>query len=389
MPPLRAVPPPAGRPFAEQAAVERCEAAPAEHYARLVRVAYLVLAPSLGRNRRVLSAHWLAQRSLAARTGQVIRGTRYAHVRLRLVRSALEAGLPLLGSPCRGGRSSRRWSRRCGGCGSSRTPAGRTNSPWNRRCRAGVGALPGRLCAAGARRARRRRGLPGARGGGRGGPARRAAGGRRAHGAVHPAGLTRVRPLLPPGQADRRGPAEPARAGAPGGARRGAVCGTLLRCRGTAGGPSAASAPLYARHPPPSRPWTRARCAGWPRGSGGARSVPTSPSGPTRGDRTGDSRLLRRALAAWARPGPAVVSRRHRGRRTARRGPPAAAVRGRGRHGGRGAVPRRSARRPLRRTAQRGSGRGRGAGLRPGGRRRLGGGRRAGGAAPGPTGCAI
>ena len=95
MPPLRAVPPSAGRPYAEQAGGERAEAVPAEHYARLARIAYLVLAPSLGRNRRVVSAHWLTQRALAAGQGPDP-GQAYAYVRLRVLRLALEAGLPLL-----------------------------------------------------------------------------------------------------------------------------------------------------------------------------------------------------------------------------------------------------------------------------------------------------
>ena len=44
--------------------VEQAEAALVEHYPRLVRLAYLVLPPSLGRNRRVLTAHSLTQRAL-------------------------------------------------------------------------------------------------------------------------------------------------------------------------------------------------------------------------------------------------------------------------------------------------------------------------------------
>ncbi|WP_107048444.1 hypothetical protein [Streptomyces sp. NRRL S-87] len=114
--------------------VERAEAAIVEHYPRLVRMAYLVLPPSLGRHRRVLTAHALAQGALprssraTARsratgsgtgtgtgtgTGSVSRsGTGtvptpragldrvggdagYAYVRLRVLRAALEAGLPL------------------------------------------------------------------------------------------------------------------------------------------------------------------------------------------------------------------------------------------------------------------------------------------------------
>lgn len=90
--------------------VEQAEAAIVEHYPRLVRLAYLVLPPALGRNRRVLTAHSLTQRALprgrretaaAARGG--VPGQRggatadsgYAYVRLRVLRAALEAGVPL------------------------------------------------------------------------------------------------------------------------------------------------------------------------------------------------------------------------------------------------------------------------------------------------------
>jgi len=47
-----------------RADVERAEAAIVEHYPRLVRLAYLVLPPSTGRHRRVLTAHGLVQRAL-------------------------------------------------------------------------------------------------------------------------------------------------------------------------------------------------------------------------------------------------------------------------------------------------------------------------------------
>ncbi|MCB5169300.1 hypothetical protein LG634_31380 [Streptomyces bambusae] len=93
--------------------VERAEAAIVEHYPRLVRIGYLVLPPALGRNRRVLTAHALAQRALPRgrsapapaagtvpgprrtgdRAGRIDRG--YAYVRLRVLRAALEAGQPL------------------------------------------------------------------------------------------------------------------------------------------------------------------------------------------------------------------------------------------------------------------------------------------------------
>ncbi len=88
--------------------VEQAEAALVEHYPRLVRLAYLVLPPSLGRNRRVLTAHALTQRALprgrtsgapaaipAQQGGAHLRDPGYAYVRLQVLRGALDAGLPL------------------------------------------------------------------------------------------------------------------------------------------------------------------------------------------------------------------------------------------------------------------------------------------------------
>ncbi len=102
LPPVAPVPPD----------VEQAEAAIVEHYPRLVRLAYLVLPPTLGRNRRVLTAHSLVQRALprgrrdAAAGAAAVQGgvpgqrggpedSGYAYVRLRVLRAALEAGLPL------------------------------------------------------------------------------------------------------------------------------------------------------------------------------------------------------------------------------------------------------------------------------------------------------
>ncbi|MDQ1044879.1 hypothetical protein [Streptomyces sp. V4I2] len=85
--------------------VEQAEAALVEHYPRLVRLAYLVLPPGLGRNRRVVTAHALTQRALPRRRtpAPVIPAQStgregdpgYAFVRLQVLRTALEAGLPL------------------------------------------------------------------------------------------------------------------------------------------------------------------------------------------------------------------------------------------------------------------------------------------------------
>ncbi|MFB7495453.1 hypothetical protein ACFC09_12240 [Streptomyces sp. NPDC056161] len=85
--------------------VEQAEAALVEHYPRLVRIAYLVLPPGLGRSRRVLTAHALVQRALPrGRTSASVIPSQstgrdsdpgYSFVRLQVVRTALEAGLPL------------------------------------------------------------------------------------------------------------------------------------------------------------------------------------------------------------------------------------------------------------------------------------------------------
>ncbi|SFC70403.1 hypothetical protein [Streptomyces aidingensis] len=88
--------------------VEQAEAAIAEHYPRLVRLGYLVLPPSLGRHRRVLTAHGLAQRALPRGrrrrrasgvpvqrgSGQPGTDPGYVYVRQQVLRGALAAGRP-------------------------------------------------------------------------------------------------------------------------------------------------------------------------------------------------------------------------------------------------------------------------------------------------------
>ncbi|MER6925763.1 hypothetical protein ABT314_43835, partial [Streptomyces spiralis] len=93
--------------------VEQAEAALVEHYPRLVRLAYLVLPPGLGRNRRVLTAHSLTQRALPrgraaasaipAQPGGRDTDPGYAFLRVAVVRTALEADRP---------RRRGRWPRR-------------------------------------------------------------------------------------------------------------------------------------------------------------------------------------------------------------------------------------------------------------------------------------
>ncbi|WP_329458190.1 hypothetical protein [Streptomyces sp. NBC_01497] len=91
--------------------IDEAEAALVAHYPRLVRLAYLVLAPSLGRGRRVLTAHAIVQRSLPRGRDKDVRPALpaprrtpvdaaqdpgYALLRDRVVRQALDADLPLL-----------------------------------------------------------------------------------------------------------------------------------------------------------------------------------------------------------------------------------------------------------------------------------------------------
>ncbi|MEV4683871.1 hypothetical protein AB0K36_24145 [Streptomyces kurssanovii] len=90
--------------------VGQAEAAVVEHYPRLVRIAYLVLPPSLGQGRRVLTAHALVQRSLPrgdtgavpplpavprARRPEGAGDPGYRYVRDRVLRQALDASRPL------------------------------------------------------------------------------------------------------------------------------------------------------------------------------------------------------------------------------------------------------------------------------------------------------
>ncbi|MET9297457.1 hypothetical protein [Streptomyces sp. NPDC003077] len=55
-----------------RAEIERAGAALVEHYPRLVRLAYLVLPPAMGRHRRVLTAHALVQRALPRAGGRAV-----------------------------------------------------------------------------------------------------------------------------------------------------------------------------------------------------------------------------------------------------------------------------------------------------------------------------
>lgn len=316
--------------------IEQAEAALVEHYPRLVRLAYLVLPPTLGRNRRVLTAHALTQRALPRNRSAVTAadipvprpsadGTAadpcYAYVRRRVLQTALEAGLPL---------RRRAWPKR------AQLPP-LLPQVWGLRLfpRSGGAdelALDQRLSAVS-------------------GPARAAFALR---GLEHLADADVERVLATAGVADPRAAlAEAGRIEAPPG-RTGAgrmtaggssaalldspefdpcslqarptdlirrrqhakaalaataavlVCGALLGLPGEGWGPDGAAAPPYARNPAAQQALDPARLtlvtpAAWRSSTRTDFSV-----WPARGDRTTDRSLLRRALAVWARPGPSV-----------------------------------------------------------------------------------
>ncbi|MEV0635803.1 hypothetical protein AB0I77_12675 [Streptomyces sp. NPDC050619] len=297
--------------------IEQAEAALVEHYPRLVRLAYLVLPPGLGRSRRVLAAHALTQRALprgrtpapvipAQSTGRE-GDAGYAFVRLQVLRTALEAGLPLR----RGA-----WPKR------SQLPP-LLPQVWGLKLfpRSGGAdelALDQRLSALSgpSRAAYALRGLE-----------------KLPDGAVRKvltaAGVDDVDAAL--GEADqvaahyalldspefdpcslqarptdlmrRRQHLKAALAAA----AAVAVCGALLGLPGDGWGPDGAAAPSYAQNPAaqaaldPGR-LTKVSPTAWRSSARTDFSV-----WPARGDRTGDEALLRRALAVWARPGERVL----------------------------------------------------------------------------------
>ncbi len=296
--------------------VEQAEAALVEHYPRLVRLAYLVLPPGLGRGRRVLCAHSLTQRALprnrtttpavpAQSAGRDV-GPGYALVRLRVVRTALEAGRPL---------KRRAWPKR------SQLPPllpqVRGLKLFPRSGGADELALDQRLSALSApgRAAYVLRGLENLPDG----DVRQlleAAGVTDADAALREAdGVPAQYALLTSPEFDpcslqarptdlmrRR---QHARAALVAGAAL-VVCGALLGMPGDGWGPEGAAAPSYARNPAAEAALdpaglTRVAPAAWKTSARTDFSV-----WPARGDLAGDEELLRRALAVWARPGESV-----------------------------------------------------------------------------------
>ncbi|QEU80875.1 hypothetical protein OG479_11215 [Streptomyces subrutilus] len=303
--------------------VEQAEAAIVEHYPRLVRLAYLVLPPALGRNRRVLTAHALAQRALprgrrereavpAVRGG--VPGQRggapedsgYAYVRLRVLRGALEGGLPL---------TFRALPRRA-----QLPPA--LPQVWGLRLfpRSGgaeelaldqwLATLDGPGRAACVLRALERLSEPEVLRvldeAGVADPAAAVAGsGEPAHDALfaspefdpcvlqaRPTDLLRRRRLV-------RGSLAAAAALA--------VCGALLALPGGGWGADGAAAPPYALNPAAEQALDPGRLVRAAPTLWRASSRTDFSTWPARGDRADDAALLRRALAVWARPGASVA----------------------------------------------------------------------------------
>ncbi|WP_151482184.1 hypothetical protein [Streptomyces albicerus] len=301
--------------------VEQAEAALVEHYPRLVRLAYLVLPPSLGRNRRVLTAHALTQRALprgrtpgdasavpAQRTAEGRDGDPgYMYVRLQVLRTALEAGRPL---------KPKAWPKR------AQLPP-LLPQVWGLRLfpRSGGAdelALDQRLSAlsAPARAAYVLRGLeqmpdPEVRkvlaAVGEEDPAAALAEAD-GIGAEQYALLTSPEfdpcslQARPPDLMRRRQHMKAALAAA----AAVAVCGALLALPGDGWGPDGAAAPSYAQNPSAQAALdpdqlTLVPAAAWESSARTDFSV-----WPARGSLTGDKALLRRALAVWARPGETV-----------------------------------------------------------------------------------
>ncbi|CAL9430830.1 hypothetical protein SUDANB108_02048 [Streptomyces sp. enrichment culture] len=296
--------------------VEQAEAALVEHYPRLVRLAYLVLPPGLGRSRRVLTAHALTQRALprnrtpapvipAQSTGRD-GDPGYALVRLQVLRTALQAGLPL---------RLRTWPKR------SQLPP-LLPQVWGLKLfpRSGgadelsldqrLSTLSGPARAAYALRGLERLTDDGAR------KVLAAAGVADPDGALLEAGgIPEQFALLDSPEFDpcslQARPTDLMRrrqhlkaALAAGAALL--VCGALLGLPGEGWGPDGAAAPPYARNPAAQAALdpgklTRVPPAAWRVSARTDFSV-----WPARGDLTGDDALLRRALAVWARPGETV-----------------------------------------------------------------------------------
>ncbi|MEU6353347.1 hypothetical protein ABZ896_29155 [Streptomyces sp. NPDC047072] len=310
-------PAPAPGSAADSVDVEQAEAALVEHYPRLVRLAYLVLPPGMGRGRRVLTAHALTQRALprgrkpapvipAQSTGRES-DPGYSFVRLEVLRTALEAGLPLKRRalpkrsqlpplfpqvwglklfPRSGGADELALDQRLSGLtgparaayvlrGLEKLPDGDVRKVLTA---AGVDEVDDALAEAAA--------VPAAQY-----PLLESPEFDPCSLQARPTDLMRRRQHL--------------RAALVAGAAV-VVCGALLGMPGDGWGPDGAAAPAYAQNPAAQAALDPAQLLKVP-GSAWDSSARTDFSvWPARGDLTGDSDLLHRALAVWARPGETV-----------------------------------------------------------------------------------
>ncbi|MET8830991.1 hypothetical protein ABZX40_08215 [Streptomyces sp. NPDC004610] len=299
--------------------VEQAEAALVEHYPRLVRLAYLVVPPTLSRGRRVLGAHALVQRALprgraaapvipAQSTGGRDGDPGYAYVRLRVLRTALETGLPL---------RRRAWPKRAQlppvlpqvwGLRLFPRSGGADELALDQRLSALSGPARAVYALRGLERltdAEVRKTLAGA------GVEETDVDAALAEADAVPARYALLEsPEFDPCSLQAR-PTDLMRRrqhlrAAVAATAAVVVCGTLLGLPGDGWGPDGAAAPSYAQNP-------SARAALDP-----SRLVKVSPAAwksstrtdftvwPARGELTGDADLLRRALAVWARPGDRV-----------------------------------------------------------------------------------
>ncbi|MEU3844233.1 hypothetical protein AB0E88_29940 [Streptomyces sp. NPDC028635] len=309
-------PRPSSSPAGPVVDVEQAEAALVEHYPRLVRLAYLVLPSGLGRGRRVLTAHALTQRALprgkaatpvvpaqsAGRDGD----PGYAFVRRQVLRAALEAGLP---------------SGRLGRLRRAQLPP-LLPQVWGLRLfpRSGGAdelALDQRLSAlsAPARAAYALRGLEQLSDD----EVRRvltAAGAKDVGAALREADDVPARygllasPEFDPCSLQAR-PTDLMRRrqhtrAALAAAAALAVCGALVALPGGGWGPDGAAAPAYAQNPAAEAALDPGRLVKVTPSAWKTASRTDFSLWPARGDLTGDTSLLRRALAVWARPGETV-----------------------------------------------------------------------------------
>ncbi|MFJ5778770.1 hypothetical protein [Streptomyces sp. NPDC093094] len=317
MPSQDAAPRPAVSPADPVADAGQAEAALVEHYPRLVRLAYLVLPSGLGRGRRVLTAHALTQRALprGGRTSapavpaQSRPGGRggdpgYAFVRLRVLRAALEAGLPLTfrARPRLPVLLPRVWGLklfpRSGGAAELALDQRLSALPAPARAAYVLRGLE-RLDDTEVRRVLAAAGADdpdGALAGADGVPAQYAL----LESAEFDACSLQARPTDLMRRRQHLRAALVATAAV-------ALCGALLGLPGDGWGREGAAAPPYARNPSAEAALDPARLvevapAAWQSSARTDFSV-----WPARGELTGDTALLRRALAVWARPGERVL----------------------------------------------------------------------------------